>query len=119
LTDPHRITEFHAHIYYDPATRDVAAVVRAEIEGRFTVRMGSWHDRPVGPHPRAMYQVLFKPEVFASFIPWLMLNRRGLTVLVHPETGRPRDDHLLHALWMGAVLPLNAAILPETETATA
>ena len=118
MTDPHRITEYHAHIYYDPGTRDVAAVVRAEIEERFTVRMGRWHDVPVGPHPRAMYQVAFKPEVFATFVPWLLLNRRGLTVLVHPETGRARDDHVLHALWMGAVLPLNAAILPETDAAT-
>ena len=119
MTDPQRITEYHAHIYYDAATREVAAVVRQESEQRFSVRMGRWRDEPVGPHPRAMYQVAFAPEVFASFVPWLMLNRRGLVVLVHPETGRPRDDHLAHALWMGAVLPLNAAVLPETDTATA
>ena len=44
-----------------------------------------------------------------------MLNRQGLIVLVHPETDRPRDDHLLHALWLGERLPLNGAILPETR----
>ena len=62
-----------------------------------------------------MYQVAFGTEEAPALIPFLALNRRGLTVLVHPETGRPKDDHLQHALWMGAVLPLDATILPENE----
>ena len=41
------------------------------------------------------------------------LNRDGLTVLVHPNTGRDRDDHTLHATWMGAVLPLDVSVLKE------
>lgn len=36
-----------------------------------------------------------------------MLNRRGLTILVHPETGDDLADHSKHALWLGAVLPLD------------
>jgi aromatic ring-cleaving dioxygenase len=35
-----------------------------------------------------------------------MLNRDGLTVLVHPETGNDLRDHGVHAVWFGAVLPL-------------
>jgi DOPA 4,5-dioxygenase len=62
-----------------------------------------------------MYQIAFETALFPLLVPFLMLNRQGLTVLVHPETNRPRDDHLLHALWLGAVLPLNGSILPETE----
>ena len=116
LQDETKIHAWHAHIYYDPVrTREAAAFVRKEIEQRFAVRVGRWHDVPVGPHPRAMYQVLFTPEHFPNFVPWLALNRHGLTVLIHPETGRPRDDHLKHALWMGEVLTLNADILPEAE----
>ena len=57
----------------------------------------------------------FAPGLFPVLVPFIALNRAGLTVLVHPETGRPKDDHLLHALWMGAVLPLNGAVLPESE----
>jgi aromatic ring-cleaving dioxygenase len=30
----------------------------------------------------------------------------GLTVLVHPNTSRPRSDHLFHSLWLGEVLPI-------------
>jgi DOPA 4,5-dioxygenase len=78
--------------------------------------MGRWHDVTVGPHTQAMYQIAFETALFPTLVPFLMLNRHGLTILVHPETGRPRDDHLIHALWLGAVLELNGAILPETES---
>ncbi len=42
-----------------------------------------------------------------------MLNRMGLTVLVHPQSGRPRDDHTLNAIWLGAVLPVKTEVLRE------
>jgi DOPA 4,5-dioxygenase len=60
-----------------------------------------------------MYQVAFAPAVFAGLVPWLMLNRAGLTVLVHPNTDNPHDDHLVHALWLGEKLEVNADILPH------
>jgi DOPA 4,5-dioxygenase len=113
--EPAKITEYHAHIYYDPLTRDKAALLREWVEARFPVRMGRWHDQPVGPHPTSMYQIAFKPEVFPTLAPFIMLNRMGLTVLLHPESGRPRDDHTLHATWMGEVLTLKTGILPETD----
>ncbi len=111
------IDSYHAHIYFDPLhTKDQAMWVRNEIEQRFApVRMGRMHDVPVGPHPTAMFQVAFGTELFDRIVPWLMLNRRGLVVLVHPETDRPKDDHLHHAVWLGDKLPLNASMLPETR----
>ncbi len=108
------IASYHAHIYYDVATtRGEAENLRRQIAERFAVRVGNWHDKPVGPHPQAMYQIAFAVEVFPRIVPWLMLNRRGLVVLVHPNTERPRDDHLIHAFWLGEKLPLIGAILPE------
>lgn len=110
------ISSYHAHIYYEPGrTRERAEQLREAIGQRFPVQLGRWHDVPVGPHPQAMYQVAFAAEVFERFVPWLMLRRNGLTVLVHPNTGRPRADHLEHACWMGAVLPLKGEVLPESE----
>ena len=35
-----------------------------------------------------------------------MLNRDGLTVLLHPQTGDGYTDHTAHAAWFGAMLPL-------------
>jgi DOPA 4,5-dioxygenase len=113
--DTGAITEYHAHIYYAPDSRERAAMLRAWVEERFTVRMGSWHDVPVGPHPTAMYQIAFTPDLFPTLVPFLMLNRQGLTILLHPESGRPRDDHTLHAFWAGNVLPLKTEMLRETD----
>ena len=107
------ITSYHAHIYYDPGEeRTRAERLRTLIGERFVARLGSWHDKPVGPHPKPMYQVAFAVELFSRFVPWLMLNRMGLAILIHPNTRRPRDDHLVNALWLGETLPLNGDMLP-------
>ena len=104
--DPAGIRNYHAHIYYDPASRPVAERLREEIGARFTVVLGRWHDEPVGPHPTSMYQVAFGVDEFPRLVPWLMLNRGGLDVLVHPQTDNPYDDHAVHAAWLGARLKL-------------
>ena len=112
FVDPGQIGGYHAHIYYDPTTtKDAAARLREEIGRRFTGRVGNWHDEPVGPHTVAMYQVAFPVEEFARLVPWLMLNRGGLDVLVHPETGDAYDDHTINALWLGKPLPLRLDVL--------
>lgn len=102
------IAQYHVHVYYDPAaSRDRAERLRERIAARFPqALLGRWHDTPVGPHPTSMYQVAFPAEMLASFVPWMMLNRDGLTVLLHPETGDDYADHAHHAAWFGEVLPL-------------
>lgn len=107
------ITGYHAHIYYDPrVTRDTAARLRERVGAAFpSVRIGSWHDEPVGPHGVAMYQVVFETGEFSCLVPWLMLHRDGLNVLVHPQTGDPYADHTVHALWVGVPQPLRLGIL--------
>lgn len=112
------IASYHAHVYFEAATRETADRLRQQMAERFAVQMGRWHDRPVGPHSQPMYQVAFATELFATLVPWLMLNRQGLSVLVHPNTGRPRQDHEVHALWLGRPLPLETAALPETGAVT-
>jgi len=117
MTDTFRpasdIASYHAHIYYDAATRPIAAELRAEIERSFLVAMGRWRDEPVGPHPQAMYQVAFEAAEFTRIVPWLMLNRRGLVVLVHPNTGDAVADHDVNPLWLGEKLALRIDILRE------
>lgn len=101
------IASFHAHVYFEgPGQRETALALREQVGQRFAVALGRVHDGPIGPHARAMYQVAFDVATFGKIVPWLMLNRRGLTVLVHPNTRDERADHLSHALWMGEVLDI-------------
>src|SRR5262249_8041418 len=107
------ITHYHAHVYYDPkTTRERAARLRDRVAAAFPdAKIGRWHDELVGPHLRSMYQIAFPSSLLASLLPWLMLNRDGLTILLHPETGNAYADHTDHAAWLGGVLPLNVEVL--------
>jgi len=113
FADPAAITGYHAHVYYNPAaTRSIAARVREGIGIAFPdATIGSWHDEAVGPHTVAMYQVAFAVEDFPRLVPWLMLNRQGLDVLVHPLAGNAYDDHTAYAMWLGEKLPLRLDVL--------
>ena len=55
MKDTTQITGFHAHIYFDTSSRDAAARVREGLGASFEVQLGRWHDKPIGPHPKAMY----------------------------------------------------------------
>ena len=112
-----RILSYHAHIYYrTPEERAKAETLRADISARFAVQMGRWRDMPVGPHALPMYQVAFAKALFPVLVPWLMLNRNDLAILLHPNSGEPRRDHQVHAIWFGERLPiLHPEQLPETS----
>lgn len=112
-SDPGAIAAYHAHVYYEPATtRARAERLRRRIAAEFPqAKLGRWHDELVGPHTQSMYQIAFTSELLSSFLLWLMLNRDGLTILLHPETGDDYRDHTAHAVWFGAVLPLRVEVL--------
>lgn len=105
--NPERIKDWHAHVYFDPASRDAAWALRERIEKTFDIDMGRFHEKPVGPHPRFSYQVHFRNDQLASLISWLTLNRGDLTVFVHPNTGEALEDHRDRAVWLGQQVPLN------------
>ena len=112
------VSGYHVHIYYREADGPAAAkALRDAIAERFEVELGLWRDTPGGPHPAPMFQVNFAVDLFADIVPWLMLNRGGLDLLVHPETGDDVADHGDHALWLGQTLPIDfAAVRDFMET---
>ncbi len=111
MRDTTEITSYHAHVYFDPATREIAMRVREAVGERFAVELGRVHEQPIGPHKQSMYQIAFATAEFARVVPWLMLNRDGLDILVHPNTGDDVADHDLNPLWLGTKLPLDIEFL--------
>lgn len=110
------IQDYHIHVYYDASSKPKAETLRAKLEAAFpSARYGRWHDRPVGPHPEWSYQVHFPVELFAEIVPFTALEREGLTVLVHPNTGDDLRDHRDYALWMGSMPALNLSIFEKDE----
>ena len=113
VADPKSIGHYHAHVYYDPASsRDRAERLRQRVAAAFPeATLGRWHDELVGPHLQSMYQIAFPCSLLASFLPWLLLNRDGLNILLHPGTGDAYADHTDHAAWLGGTLPLRLDVL--------
>jgi DOPA 4,5-dioxygenase len=58
-----------------------------------------------------MYQVAFAGDQFAAVVPWLMLNRGGLSILVHPVTDDPVADHEVNPLWLGEALAIDVEFI--------
>ncbi len=109
--EPGPVRGYHAHVYFDAATAEAAASVREQVAKACRVRLNTWRDAPIGPHPCPSYEIAFAPEEFQAVVPWLMLHRQGLTVLIHPETGDDLADHTLHALWLGPPRTLKLDVL--------
>ena len=102
---------YHAHVYYNAETKPKAAALREAIIAKFKVEPGGFSDDPAGPHPISQFNVIFETPEFEKVVPWLMLNRDGLDVLVHPLTDSSYNDHTGYAMWLGAPVALKTEIL--------
>ena len=101
--DVSTIADWHAHVYFDADTREAAMAMREEIERRFgdTLRLGRFHERNIGPHPKWSFQLALSREKLPEVIDWLALNHGALDVFIHPNTGNALRDHRDSALWIG------------------
>lgn len=104
------IKGYHAHVYYDQSTIEQARQLCQKAAELFGVSIGFMHERPVGPHPMWSCQLTVTPEKFAHIVPWLALNRNGMTIFVHAETGDDLRDHTEHVMWIGREHTLNLSI---------
>ncbi|HWD36444.1 MAG TPA: DOPA 4,5-dioxygenase family protein [Casimicrobiaceae bacterium] len=103
ILDASSIGSWHAHVYFDAASRDAAMALRERIVAQFgdRVSMGRFHERPVGPHPQWSYQIGVAPAEFAEVVGWLALNHGALDVFIHPNTGDQLRDHRDSAIFIG------------------
>ncbi|KAI1387648.1 DOPA-like domain-containing protein [Hypoxylon trugodes] len=113
---------FDIHIYYNLSNEGQTQYARElwqRIRYEFPeLRIYRFWDKPVGPHPVAMFEVnLFTPAQFGAFIAWLAIWRGPLSVLIHPNTNEDGDgvtkadvdrrNHSQRAIWMGERIPLD------------
>ncbi|KAI1440929.1 DOPA-like domain-containing protein [Annulohypoxylon stygium] len=112
---------FDVHIYYlqsNEAQTKYAKELWERIRHEFPeLRIYRVWDRPIGPHPVAMFEVnLFTPAQFGAFVAWLAIYRGPLSVLIHPNTTEgegaegnevERRNHTQRAIWMGERYPLD------------
>lgn len=107
------IDSYHAHVYYEMQNGyKIAKQLAQLISKRFpNIKVSNLFEKPAGPHPLPMFEADFSLELFATFVPWLMLNRQNLNILIHPNTKDMYADHLTFPIWLGDKLELNADFL--------
>jgi len=107
---------WHAHVYFDPDTRNVAlslhnqlgeSLARGDYPG--LVLVGHMYDEAVGPHPKAQFEIQFYESAVSRIT--RTLEATGLTSLIHPLTDDDLADHTTLAQWLGQPLPLDESVL--------
>ncbi|KAL7933886.1 DOPA-like domain-containing protein [Trichoderma chlorosporum] len=124
---------FDIHIYYFQTSKEQTKYARElweRIRREFPeLRVYAFWDRPIGPHPVAMFEVnVFNPAQFGAFVSWLAVWRGPLSALIHPNT-IPEEgvsenesgyrDHSQRAIWMGEKIPLDFSIFARSSAAVA
>ncbi|MDJ0593290.1 MAG: DOPA 4,5-dioxygenase family protein [Pleurocapsa sp. MO_226.B13] len=112
--DINLIEKYHAHVYFDESTVDLAQLLCEEAGNRFNVTVGRMHRRPIGPHPSWSCQLAFDRSNHTELLTWLALNRNGLTILIHPLSGNDLKDHTAYASWMGESQELNLDVFTRS-----
>lgn len=119
MTEPKRPVNshkaYHAHIYFDERSKQLAKSLCEASAEKFNFRVGRFHEKLIGPHPRWSCQVSFGTRDFESYISWLEENREGLTILVHPLSGNHLQDHTEFAYWLGDEVALDLTVFGDKE----
>ncbi|KIJ55334.1 hypothetical protein M422DRAFT_23935 [Sphaerobolus stellatus SS14] len=107
---------FDFHIYYQqnvPAHVEHAKALHERIRREFPeLRIYKFWDKPVGPHPVAMFEVnVFDTAQTGALFSFLAVNRGPCSVLIHPNTDDHYRDHTELATWMGEKWPLYTDML--------
>jgi DOPA 4,5-dioxygenase len=101
---------YHAHIYFDQTNEATAREIVKELKARFpdtlesTGKIGA-----IGPHTGPNYAIHMTADGFSDIVPWLQINSRGLSILIHPDRGDDLRDHIGPSMWLGTPVPYNDA----------
>ena len=98
------------HVYFtaeDKASTAAMHRVHAALSRVGGVRVFNPVGRPIGPHPKPMFEAHIAHNRAAEAMTFLSEHGEGLSVLVHPNThDGARIDHTVHCRWVNAPLEL-------------
>ena len=105
--------EFHAHVYFEASSRGTIESVQDGLRQAFhdRIRVSTLREKPVGPHPLPMFEVIFPKEEYDAVRHWLTENRQDHVVLMHPVMENDLIAHQKYAEWLGHELPLDYSVL--------
>ncbi|KLN64846.1 DOPA 4,5-dioxygenase family protein [Vibrio sp. VPAP30] len=99
--------KYHAHIYFDQQSCELARQIREQAMNRFELPVGRFNEKLVGPHTMWSFSITFTSSEFESVVSWLDNVRNGLSILVHALTGDDIKDHSEYAYWLGKPVELD------------
>jgi DOPA 4,5-dioxygenase len=124
------IVSYDIHVYFDHTDeQEIAEAERLheQVTNTFinpkdvadklpTARIHQVHKRPLGPHPKGMFEIDFAtPYEFGILVPWMQINHGNLSVLVHPRTGHVVREHTHNAIWIGEKVDLLVDFLQQFD----
>ena len=111
---------YHIHIYFetgkDSASQaqelmeDIKTLFPADIES--AAKIGR-----IGPHTKENFALHIKKDGFATIIPWVQLNSRDLSILIHPDRNDDIIDHLGSSMWLGEPVKYNDGFFAKLKKA--
>ena len=101
---------YHAHVYCrNQAERTIALSLRASFQS-IGCGLGNVHDRPIGPHPLPMYQIMYDSSNQAEVES--LLRIQPMSILLHEDIGVDHvRDHTDGARWINEPLQLDLKFL--------
>ena len=100
--------KYHAHIYWaNPKEKEKALSFRLALHDN-GCGLGRIKDKPVGPHPLPMYQVMYEAYNKEFVEKYLRKYNSKISILLHEDIGTDhKRDHTDGARWIGKELKLN------------
>ena len=103
--------QYHAHIYWENDTEKKEA-----LSLRLTLHdngcgLGRIKEKPIGPHPLPMYQVMYDANNKDFIENYLQQFSKKISILLHEDIGTDnKRDHTEGARWIGKKLKLNLEV---------
>ena len=107
---------YDVHVYYDgnnEQERAEAMELRNKMQQKFAhfMRFYPPKDRPIGPHPKPMWEADFggyeHRHMFPKVRDFIQAEHGALSVLIHPHSlDGDYHDHTKNAFWAGPILKL-------------